>query len=65
MLRKFYSVYKNQRWVYRRYSDIPKQVILLSFRDVFVCKVRLGHNVLEEAEKFCYLGNIICCYDGA
>ena len=26
---------KGQRWVYRRCSDVPSQVSLLSFRDVF------------------------------
>ena len=52
---------------------------LLSCRDVFVCRTCLGHNcsieerlefkrgedVLEEVEKFCYLGDIISCYGGA
>ena len=52
---------------------------LLSCRDVFVCRTCLGHNcsveekfefkrgedVLEEVEKFCYLGDLISCYGGA
>ena len=46
---------------------------------LLVCRTRLGHNcsveeklefkrgenVLEEVEKFCYLGDIISCYGGA
>ena len=45
----------------------------------FVCRKCLGHNcsveeklefkrgedILEEVEKFCYLGHIISCYGGA
>ena len=52
---------------------------LLSCRDVFVCRTCIGHNclveeklefkrgedVLEEVEKFCYLGDMISCYGGA
>ena len=52
---------------------------LLSCRDVFVCRRCIGHNclveeklefkrgedVLEEVEKFCYLGDMISCYGGA
>ena len=71
---------KCQRCVHRRFSDIPRQVSqVLSCRDVFVCRKCLGHNcsvedklefkrgedVLEEVEKFCYLGDMISCYDGA
>ena len=51
---------------------------LLSCRDVFICRTCLGHNcsveeklefkrgdnVLEEMEKFCYLGDMISCYGG-
>ena len=51
---------------------------LLSCRDVFVCRTCIGHNclveeklefkrgedVLEEVEKFCYLGDMIS-YGGA
>ena len=58
---------------------MPRQVNLLSSRDVFVCKTCLGHNcsveeklefkrgedVLEEVDKFCYLGGMISCYNGA
>ena len=58
---------------------MPKQVSLLSCRDVFVCRTCIGHNclveeklefkrgedVLEEVEKFCYLGDMISCYGGA
>ena len=67
---------KCQRWVHRRCSDVPRQVSLVSCRDVFVCRTCLGHNcsveeklefkrgddVLEEVEKFCYLGDMISCY---
>ena len=52
---------------------------LLSCWDVFVCRTCCGHNcsvkenlefkrgedVLEEVEKFCYLGGMISCYGGA
>ena len=52
---------------------------LLSCWDVFACRTCLGHtysveekfefkrgeNASEEAEKFCYLGNMISCYGGA
>ena len=51
---------------------------LLSCQDVFVCRTCLGHNcteeklefersedVLQEVEKFCYLGDMISCYGGA
>ena len=58
---------------------MPRQVSLLSCRDVFVCRTCIGHNclveeklefkrgedVLEEVEKFCYLGVMISCYGGA
>ena len=57
---------------------VPRQVSLLSCRDVFVCRTCLGHNcsveekvefkrgedVLEEVERFCYLSDMITCYDG-
>ena len=70
---------KCQRWVYRRCSDVPRQVSLLSCRDVFVSRTCLVHNcsveekiefergedVLGEVEKFCYLGDMINCYGGA
>ena len=69
----------NARWVHRLYSDVPRLANLLSGRDVFVCRTCLGHNcsveeklgfkmcedVLEELEKFCYLGDMIICYGGA
>ena len=69
---------KCQRWVHRR-SNVPRQVSLVSCRDVFVCRTCLGHNcsveeklefkscedVLEEVEKFCYLGDMVSCYGGA
>ena len=35
---------KFQRWVHRRCSDVPRQVSLLSYRDVFVCRTCHGHN---------------------
>ena len=52
---------------------------LLSCRDIFVCRTCLCHNcsvveklelktgedVLEEVEKFCYLGDMISCFGGA
>ena len=57
---------------------MPGQVSLISFRDVFVCRTCLGHNcsvekkleyrsggdVLEEVEKFYYLGDMISCCGG-
>ena len=57
---------------------MPRQVSLLSCQDVFVCRTCLGHkcsveeklefkrgeDVLEEMEKFCYLGDMISCYGG-
>ena len=66
-------------WVDGRCSGVPRQVCLLSCQDVFVCGTCLGHNcsveeklefkkgedVLEEMEKFCYLGDMISCYGGA
>ena len=70
---------KCQSWVHCCCSDVPRQVSLLSCPDVFVCRTCLGHNcsveenlefkrgedVLEEVEKFCYLGDMISCYSGA
>ena len=70
---------KCQRWVHRRCSVVPRQVSLLSCRDIFVCRTCLCHNcsvveelefktgedVLEEIEKFCYLGDMISCFGGA
>ena len=70
---------KYHRWVHRRCSDVPRQVSLLSCQDIFVCKTCLCHNcsvveklefktgedVLEEVEKCCYLGDMICCFGGA
>ena len=35
---------KCQRWVHRRYSDVPKEVSPLSCWNVFVCRTFLGHN---------------------
>ena len=69
---------KCQRSVHGCCSDVPMQVSLLSCRDVFFCRTCLGHNssteekleckrsedVLEEMEKFCYLGDMISCYGG-
>ena len=57
---------KYQRRVHCRCSDVPRQVSLLSRRDVFVCRIYLVHNysveeklefkrgedVLEEVESF-------------
>ena len=69
---------KWQKWVHRRFSDVPRHVNLLSCWDVFVCRTCLGHNCsaeekLEfkrdvdvlEVEKFCYLGGMISCHGGA
>ena len=70
---------KRQRWIHCCCSDVPTQLSLLSCWDVFVCRTCIGHNctteeklefkrgedVLEEVEKFCYLGNLINCYGGA
>ena len=39
---------KCQRWVHRRCSYVPRQVILLSCGDVFVCRTCLGHNCSVE-----------------
>ena len=69
---------KCQRWVQSRCSDVPRKVSLLSCWGVFVCRTCLGHNssveeklefkrgedVLEEVQKFCYLGDMISCYSG-
>ena len=35
---------KCQRWVHRRSSDMPRQVSLLSCRDIIVCRTCLCHN---------------------
>ena len=35
---------KCQRWVHHRCSDVPRQVSLLSCRDIFVCRTCLCHN---------------------
>ena len=70
---------KCQRWVHCRCSDVTRQVSLLSCRDIFVCRTCLRHNcsvvemlefktgedVLEEVERFCYLGDMISCFGGA
>ena len=70
---------KCQRWVHRHCSDVPREVSLLSCWDSFVCRTGLCHNcsvveklefktgedVLEEVEKFCYLGDMISCFGGA
>ena len=65
-------------WINRPYSDLPRQVSLLSCWNVFVCRTCIDHNgsaeekldfkkdedVLGEAEKFCYVGDMIGCYGG-
>ena len=70
---------KCQRWVHHRCSDVPRQVSLLSCRNIFVCGTCLRHNcsvveklefktgedILDEVEKFCYLGDMISCFGGA
>ena len=65
-----------QKWVHCC-SDVPRQVSLLLGWDDFVCRICLGHiysvdekfkrggDVLEEREKFCYLGDMISSYGGA
>ena len=39
---------KCQSWVHRGCSDVPRQVRLLLCRDVFVCRICLGHNCSVE-----------------
>ena len=69
---------KCQRWAHRHFSDVARQVSLLSCQDVFVCRTCLGPNCLVEEklefkrgedmleeEKFCYLGNMTSCYGGS
>ena len=60
-------------------SDVPRQVSVVSCCDFFVCRTCLGNNcsleeklgfkrgedILEEVEKFCYLGDVISYYGGA
>ena len=69
---------KCQRWFHGCCSDMPRQVSLLSCRDVFFCGTYLGDScsvkeklefkrdkdVLQEVEKLCYLGDMISCYSG-
>ena len=69
---------KCQRWVRCHFSDVLTEASLLSCQDVFVYRTCLGHNcsveeklefirdeeVLEEVEKFFYLGDMISCYGG-
>ena len=44
---------KCQSWVYRRCSDVPRWVNLLSCWDVFVCRTCLGYNCsVEEKLEF-------------
>ena len=44
---------KCQKWVHRRYSDMPRQANLLSSRNVFVCRICLSHNCsVEEKLEF-------------
>ena len=75
----FIQCTKCQRRVHCFCSDVPRQVSLLSCWDFFVCRTCLGQNclveeklkfkggkdILEEVEKFCYLGDIISIYGGA
>ena len=62
---------QNVRWVHHRCSAVPRQLSLLSCKDVFVCETNLGHNCkvekfkfkrgedsLGEVEKFCYMDMI-------
>ena len=41
---------KCQRWINRRFSNVPRQVSLLSCRDAFVCITCLGHNCSLEGK---------------
>ena len=43
---------KCQRWVHCNCSDVPKQVNLLSHRDVIACRTCLDHNSVEEKLEF-------------
>ena len=70
---------KCERWVHHRCFYVPRQVSLLSCRDVFVCRTCLGRNclveeklefkrgedVLDEVKKFCCQVDMISCYGGA
>ena len=70
-----FSVQNVSGWVHRHCSDVPRQVSLISCRDVFVCRTCLSHNCsveklefikrredgLEDVERFCYLGDMISC----
>ena len=40
----FIQCMKCQRWAHRRCSDVPRQVSLLSRRDVFVSRICMSHN---------------------
>ena len=73
----FIQCMKCQRWVHQCCSDVLRQVRLPSCWDVFIYRTCFGRNylveklefkrgedVLEEVEKFCYLGGIISCYGG-
>ena len=65
--------------VHCRCLHVSRLVSLLSCWDVFICRTYLDHNcsveeklefkrgeyVLEEVEKFCYLGDVISYYGGA
>ena len=66
---------QNVRWVHHRCSAVPRQLSLLSYKDVFVCETNLGHNCivekfkfkrgedsLGEVERFCYMDNMISFY---
>ena len=69
---------KCQKWVHHHSSDVPQQIILLSYQDVFVCRMCLSHNcsVKEKGEvktgedvlrgkKICYLGDMFSSCVGA
>ena len=68
----FIQCMKCQRWVHQCCSDVLRQVRLPSCWDVFIYRTCFGRNylveklefkrgedVLEEVEKFCYLGGMI------
>ena len=59
---------KCQRWVNCHYSDVPRQVSRTCLDHKCSVEEKLefkrGENVLEEVEKFCYLGDMISYYGG-
>ena len=70
---------KFQTWVHRCCSDVSRRFSLLSRQYPYVCRrcltyncpvkknkgFKRGEEVLEEVEKFCYLGDMFSSYGGA